>query len=159
MSIPIRHYQAFMAKRPADLYPKAKPLNIRIIRTYLLFTISYRTRNRRTKVQRLQTCFFHHMILLLQSAIQNLAKKFGGGGRDRTDDPLLAKQVLSQLSYAPVRYRNMVGLGGLEPPTSRLSSARSNQLSYKPESYTGFKRQYSALARRGSCRAPAERQP
>ena len=27
----------------------------------------------------------------------------------------------------------MVGLGGLEPPTSRLSSARSNQLSYRPE--------------------------
>ena len=26
----------------------------------------------------------------------------------------------------------VVGLGGLEPPTSRLSSARSNQLSYKP---------------------------
>lgn len=26
----------------------------------------------------------------------------GGGGRDRTDDPLLAKQVLSQLSYAPI---------------------------------------------------------
>ena len=28
--------------------------------------------------------------------------KFGGGERDRTDDPLLAKQVLSQLSYTPV---------------------------------------------------------
>jgi hypothetical protein len=27
--------------------------------------------------------------------------KIGGGRRDRTDDPLLAKQVLSQLSYAP----------------------------------------------------------
>ena len=27
---------------------------------------------------------------------------FGGGKRDRTDDPLLAKQVLYQLSYAPV---------------------------------------------------------
>ena len=26
----------------------------------------------------------------------------------------------------------MVGLSGLEPPTSRLSGARSNQLSYKP---------------------------
>ena len=26
-----------------------------------------------------------------------------------------------------------MGLGGLEPPTSRLSSARSNQLSYRPE--------------------------
>ena len=30
-------------------------------------------------------------------------------------------------------FLKMVGLGGLEPPTSRLSSARSNQLSYKPE--------------------------
>jgi hypothetical protein len=28
-----------------------------------------------------------------------------------------------------------VGLGGLEPPTSRLSSARSNQLSYRPEAH------------------------
>jgi hypothetical protein len=26
---------------------------------------------------------------------------FGGRGRDRTGDPLLAKQVLSQLSYTP----------------------------------------------------------
>ena len=26
----------------------------------------------------------------------------GGADRDRTDDPLLAKQVLSQLSYSPV---------------------------------------------------------
>ncbi len=29
--------------------------------------------------------------------------EFGGGERDRTDDPLLAKQVLSQLSYTPTR--------------------------------------------------------
>ena len=27
---------------------------------------------------------------------------FGGGDRTRTDDPLLAKQVLSQLSYTPI---------------------------------------------------------
>ena len=26
----------------------------------------------------------------------------GGASRDRTDDPLLAKQVLSQLSYGPI---------------------------------------------------------
>jgi hypothetical protein len=32
--------------------------------------------------------------------------------------------------------KEMVGLGGLEPPTSRLSSARSNQLSYKPLNHT-----------------------
>ena len=30
-----------------------------------------------------------------------LAHFFGGGERVRTDDPLLAKQVLSQLSYTP----------------------------------------------------------
>ena len=75
----------------------------------------------------------------------------GGGERDRTDDLLLAKQALSQLSYTPApedrgRQQNhrisaalctseipaseLVGQGGFEPPTSRLSSARSNQLSY-----------------------------
>ena len=54
--------------------------------------------------------------------------KTGGGERDRTDDPLLARQVLSQLSYTP----NLVGLGGLEPPTSRLSVVCSSQLSYRP---------------------------
>ena len=50
-----------------------------------------------------------------------------GDGEIRTHDPLLARQVLSQLSYAPV-----MGLSGLEPPTSRLSGVRSNRLSYKP---------------------------
>ena len=56
----------------------------------------------------------------------------GGGERVRTDDPLLAKQVLSQLSYTPnLSWRAvMVGQGGFEPPTPRLSSVCSNQLSY-----------------------------
>ena len=58
----------------------------------------------------------------------------------------------------------LVGLGGLEPPTSRLSSARSNQLSYKPSCKSAI----SLLAqprkaacpnsdRRGSCRAPVKK--
>ena len=50
-----------------------------------------------------------------------------GDSEIRTRDPLLARQVLSQLSYAP-----LMGLSGLEPPTSRLSGVRSNRLSYKP---------------------------
>ena len=64
-------------------------------------------------------------------------RRTGGARRDRTDDLLLAKQALSQLSYgpagtAPKQKREMVGLGRFELPTSRLSSARSNQLSYRP---------------------------
>ena len=64
----------------------------------------------------------------------------GGARRDRTDDLMLAKHALSRLSYCPEREgrdgqanARLVGLGRLELPTSRLSSARSNQLSYKPE--------------------------
>ena len=33
--------------------------------------------------------------------VRSLANAPGGADRDRTDDPLLAKQVLSQLSYSP----------------------------------------------------------
>ena len=33
--------------------------------------------------------------------------RLGGDERDRTDDPLLAKQVLSQLSYTPVLWRDV----------------------------------------------------
>ena len=44
--------------------------------------------------------------------------------------------MLYQLSYAPSATEahriEVVGLGGLEPLTSRLSGGRSNQLSYKP---------------------------
>jgi hypothetical protein len=84
--------------------------------------------------------------------------RFGGAERDRTADPLLAKQVLSQLSYSPSSsiapiarpgfgnnprqssrsfpghhsQMQMVGPGRLELPTPRLSSVCSNQLSYGP---------------------------
>jgi hypothetical protein len=94
----------------------------------------------------------------------------GGARRDRTDDLMLAKHALSQLSYGPklassewsiangksdlfaIRHTlsapvKMVGLGGLEPPTSRLSSARSNQLSYKPELFESSHRRKRRLAR------------
>ena len=81
-------------------------------------------------------------------------QNIGGAERDRTADPLLAKQVLSQLSYSPNHRKHptvsrqdqqtklkfpspasreqMVGPGRLELPTPRLSSVCSNQLSYGP---------------------------
>ena len=59
-------------------------------------------------------------------------KKSGGAKRDRTADPLLAKQVLSQLSYSPETSSGLVGLVGLEPTTPALSRRCSNQLSYRP---------------------------
>ena len=82
-----------------------------------------------------------------QSAQRLLSELLSGDGEIRTLDPLLARQVLSQLSYTPI-WVNLIfnlpvglnnlysfkpmGLSGLEPPTSRLSGVRSNQLSYKP---------------------------
>ena len=35
-------------------------------------------------------------------------------------------------------FRRLVGSSGLEPPTSRLSGARSNHLSYEPISYSVY---------------------
>src|SRR3984893_16168324 len=86
---------------------------------------------------------------------------------------MLAKHALSQLSYGPVPedecftsvietslFREkphsikVVGLGRLELPTSRLSSARSNQLSYKPLTLF-LKRIWDMLARAPSARADA----
>ena len=80
----------------------------------------------------------------------------GGARRSRTDDILLAKQALYQLSYGPIptgmvqspgelsydtacgleanpsNQHELVGPGRLELPTLRLSGVRSNQLSYGP---------------------------
>jgi hypothetical protein len=53
----------------------------------------------------------------------------GGDEETRTPDPLLAKEMLCQLSYVPRRQGRVVGDTGLEPVTSALSGQRSNQLS------------------------------
>lgn len=69
----------------------------------------------------------------------------GGARRDRTDDLMLAKHALYQLSYGPISKaaqescgsicgcpKGVVGPGRLELPTLRLSGVRSNHLSYGP---------------------------
>ena len=61
------------------------------------------------------------------------ADEGGGDEETRTPDPLLAKEMLCQLSYVPaISLREVVGAPGLEPGTSALSGPRSNQLSYAP---------------------------
>ena len=58
-----------------------------------------------------------------------------GADRSRTDDIQLAKLALYHLSYSPNKRSpdSVVGPGGFEPPTSRLSGVRSSQLSYGPK--------------------------
>jgi hypothetical protein len=74
---------------------------------------------------------------------RNTERGPGGAKRLRTADLRRARAALSQLSYSPgnpfaIAERcepipsGLVGLGGLEPPTLRLSGARSNHLSYRP---------------------------
>ena len=66
---------------------------------------------------------------------RNATAEAGGDEETRTPDPLLAKEMLFQLSYVPSpavksgRDKWMVGVSGLEPETSALSGQCSNQLS------------------------------
>ena len=86
---------------------------------------------RSTKLDNTSLSFTNGLALNSSVALRLVLIKLlsaNGDGEIRTLDPLLARQVLSQLSYAPI----LMGLSGLEPPTSRLSGVRSNQLSYEP---------------------------
>ena len=51
-------------------------------------------------------------------------ERIGGRGRDRTGDPLLAKQVLSQLSYTPTVGVTFIleHFRGIQNPFLRFSS-------------------------------------
>jgi hypothetical protein len=73
----------------------------------LLFTMS--------DITRTSTARRSARILFLTNEISNEQGPSGGARRDRTDDLLLAKQALSQLSYGPlsgIRYQPMPGVGG-----------------------------------------------
>ena len=53
-----------------------------------------------------------------------------GTNRARTYDPLLVRQMLSQLSYDPI-FLLLTTPAGLEPATSAVTGRRSNQLSHE----------------------------
>jgi hypothetical protein len=114
------------------------------LRTTLLFTMSHQQAAGRSTAAANQ---------LLPTSMHGSHTTNGGARRDRTDDLLLAKQALSQLSYGPLkpcpgtasrttgrRKADMVGLGRFELPTSPLSGVRSNQLSYRPSPRTNVRK-------------------
>ena len=105
---------------------------------------------------------FLYAVFKVQSSILRISKDPSGEYEIRTRDLLLARQALSQLSYTPKWYVSIftlsmglsgpyllslilkdLGLSGLEPPTSRLSGVRSNQLSYKPIFFCNLAATYS----------------
>ena len=98
----------------------------------------------------------------------------GGARRSRTDDILLAKQALYQLSYGPsaqeepgrVEHRRavgdcrkagpagLVGPGRLELPTLRLSGVRSNQAELRAYGGTTARQETQARDRTPNHRRP-----
>ena len=62
------------------------------------------------------------------ATVDERCSEVGGDEETRTPDPLLAKEMLCQLSYVPLPVE-VVGVSGLEPETSALSGQCSNQLS------------------------------
>jgi hypothetical protein len=64
----------------------------------------------------------------VRAQVPTLVSESGGDEETRTPDPLLAKEMLCQLSYVPSA-PVVVGVSGLEPETSALSGQCSNQLS------------------------------
>ena len=53
---------------------------------------------------------------------------FGGDERVRTDDPLLAKQVLSQLSYTPINGSLLIWRSYPRPRTSKIKQRLTQRL-------------------------------
>ena len=55
-------------------------------------------------------------------------------------------RCIEALRFDPCDFRRLVGSSGLEPPTSRLSGARSNHLSYEPIQFFDVSRLLSLTA-------------
>ena len=72
------------------------------LQTYLLFTIfAEQAPKASIRRQGANLTFLQRISSLASTPFNRSTSRIGGAERDRTADPLLAKQVLSQLSYSP----------------------------------------------------------
>ena len=85
---------------------------------------------------RIATALRHHArnnqspnVLCIRSTMSNSQKPEVRSRKSELPTPITRLQFL----FISIAGKKMVGQGRFELPTSRLSSARSNQLSYKPE--------------------------
>ena len=82
--------------------------------------------------------FYHFTFTCALFSFQGTCEPFGSLGNFEIIFVFLVRRAM--LLHAQERKaemsQNLVGSSGLEPPTSRLSGVRSNQLSYEPKSLT-----------------------
>src|SRR5258708_25448374 len=69
-----------------------------------VFNCQRTLRSRRSTLNAITCCRLCSPLMLAHGLRFLLPAVVGGADRDRTDDPLLAKQMLSQLSYSPGSY-------------------------------------------------------
>ena len=82
----------------------------------------------------------HWKLQLVSCASFAQLKKVGGDERVRTDDPLLAKQVLSQLSYTPTVIPAFVLLPFESTVSSTLKTIQCNSLKLEFVFYAALNR-------------------
>ena len=70
------------------------------------------------------------------AALLDLSSSLGGAERDRTADPLLAKQVLSQLSYSPNLDRPLQSTAGRQVVQSAHARFSFIQFAFPPRQFS-----------------------
>lgn len=95
-----RWLQKDWARTPTPTVFRQSPSTPGSFQTYLLFTILAEQAS--VSAETMQTLFSPKT---RNRSPSHQHQNLGGAERDRTADPLLAKQVLSQLSYSPIRFR------------------------------------------------------
>ena len=139
-------YTPLVALTTLGILVAGSTLSTRLAIIFLTVSIASGSRSSRIRRAPVETRVFQRFCRGVAAAhvpfritpIQHTIVDRDGGEGTRTPDPLLAKQVLYQLSYTPgcdrLPNRPLLGVPGFEPGTSALSELRSSQLSYTPDS-------------------------